>query len=65
MERLIMEITPKKNRKSYANERGTSLIEVMIAMLVLLVGIVGCMGLVAYAVGGTGRSRNSTSRSDC
>ena len=60
MERLIMEITPKKNRKSYANERGTSLIEVMIAMLVLLVGIVGCMGLVAYAVGGTGRSRQQS-----
>jgi Tfp pilus assembly protein PilV len=37
-----------------------TLIELMIAMLVLLVGVVGSMALIAYAMGGNGRSRQQS-----
>lgn len=37
-----------------------TLIELMIAMVVLLVGIVGSMALIAYAIGGNGRSRQQS-----
>jgi Tfp pilus assembly protein PilV len=60
MERYIMELTRRKNKKAFRNERGTTLIELMIAMVVLLVGIVGSMALIAYAIGGNGRSRQQS-----
>lgn len=53
----------ERRKKASRNERGMSLIELMIAMVVLLVGIVGSMALVAVSVGNNGRSRqqgNST-----
>jgi prepilin-type N-terminal cleavage/methylation domain-containing protein len=49
--------------KASRNERGMSLVELMIAMVVLLVGLVGSMSLVAISMGNNGRSRqqgNST-----
>jgi len=55
-----MELRHLKHKKPYKNERGMSLIELMIAMVVLLVGIVGSMALIAYAIGGNGRSRQQS-----
>ncbi len=60
MERYIMELKPLKYKKTFRHERGMSLIELMIAMVVLLVGIVGSMALIAYAIGGNGRSRQQS-----
>src|SRR5216683_2619240 len=60
MERFIMEVKHRKYKKTFRNERGMSLIELMIAMVVLLVGIVGSMALIAYAIGGNGRSRQQS-----
>jgi len=53
----------QRRNKAFRNERGMSLIELMIAMVVLMVGLVGSMALVAVSVGNNGRSRqqgNST-----
>lgn len=50
-------------KKAPRNERGMSLVELMIAMVILLVGLVGSLALVATSVGNNGRSRmqgNST-----
>jgi prepilin-type N-terminal cleavage/methylation domain-containing protein len=60
MERFIMELTNGKAKKAFRKERGMTLIELMIAMVVLLVGIVGSMALIAYAIGGNGRSRQQS-----
>jgi len=62
LERYNMEIRQRR-KKTTRNERGMSLVELMIAMVVLLVGLVGSLALVATAVGNNGRSRqqgNST-----
>jgi len=37
-----------------------TLIELMIAMVVLMVGVVGSMALIAYAMGGNGRSKQQS-----
>ena len=37
-----------------------TLIELMIAMVVLMVGVVGSMALIAYAIGGNGRSKQQS-----
>src|SRR5579864_2222061 len=42
------------------DERGMSLIELMIALVVLLVGVVGSMSLIGLSVGGNGRSRQQS-----
>ena len=50
-------------KKAIRNERGMSLVELLIAMVVLLVGLVGSMALVAISMANNGRSRqqgNST-----
>src|SRR5260370_32093356 len=60
MERYIMELRRLQHKMTYRNERGMSLIELMIAMVVLLVGVVGSMALIAYAIGGNGRSRQQS-----
>src|SRR5260370_33481913 len=60
MERYIMELKPLKYKQALRKERGMTLIELMIAMVVLLVGIVGSMALIAYAIGGNGRSRQQS-----
>ena len=60
MERYIMELINGKTKKAFRKERGMTLIELMIAMVVLLVGIVGSMALIAYAIGGNGRSRQQS-----
>ena len=60
MERFIMELIHGKAKKAFRKERGMTLIELMIAMLVLLVGVVGSMALIAYAIGGNGRSRQQS-----
>lgn len=60
MERFIMELTHGKTKKAFRKERGMTLIELMIAMVVLLVGVVGSMALIAYAIGGNGRSRQQS-----
>ena len=49
-----------KNKSVFRKQRGMSLIELMIAMIVLLVGIIGSMTLIAYAIGGNGRSRQQS-----
>lgn len=57
-----MEIRPRR-WKTARNQRGMSLVELMIAMVVLLVGLVGSLALVATSVGNNRRSRqqgNST-----
>jgi Tfp pilus assembly protein PilV len=53
----------QRRKKALRNERGMSLVELMVAMVVLLVGLVGSMALVAISMGNNGRSRqqgNST-----
>jgi prepilin-type N-terminal cleavage/methylation domain-containing protein len=55
-----MELTRSKSQRAFKKERGMTLIELMIAMVVLLVGIVGSMALIAYAIGGNGRSRQQS-----
>jgi prepilin-type N-terminal cleavage/methylation domain-containing protein len=61
-----MELTLRKKKAGARNERGMTLIELMIALVVLLVGVVGSMSLVALSIGSDGRNRqqsNSTSLS--
>jgi prepilin-type N-terminal cleavage/methylation domain-containing protein len=48
-----------KNRKK-RNQQGMTLIELMIALVVLMVGVVGSMTLIAYAMGGNGRSKQQS-----
>jgi len=60
MERIVMEITRSRNAGGRRSERGMTLIELMIAMIVLMVGVVGSMALIAYAVGGNGRSKQQS-----
>ncbi len=55
-----MELRHGKTKKAFRKERGMTLIELMIAMVVLLVGVVGSMALIAYAIGGNGRSRQQS-----
>ena len=57
LERNIMELTLRKKKARARNERGMTLIELMIALVVLLVGVVGSMALVALSIGGNGRNR--------
>ena len=61
-----MELTLGKKKARARNERGMTLIELMIALVVLLVGVVGSMSLVALSIGSDGRNRqqsNSTALS--
>jgi len=60
MERDCMELTMPRNSRVRKAERGMSLIELMIAMMVLLIGIVSSMALIAYAMGGNGRSKQQS-----
>lgn len=55
-----MELKLHKKKAVARKQRGMTLIELMIAMIVLLVGVVGSMALVAYAIGGNGRSRQQS-----
>src|SRR5262249_36895720 len=55
-----MELIMKKNARKRDQQRGMTLIELMIAMVVLLVGIVGCMALIAYAISGNGRNKQQS-----
>ena len=50
-----MELKMKSRKKR--NQQGMTLIELMIALVVLMVGVVGSMALIAYAMGGNGRSK--------
>jgi Tfp pilus assembly protein PilV len=62
LERYIMALIQRR-KKAIRNERGMSLVELLIAMVVLLVGLVGSMALVAISMANNGRSRqqgNST-----
>jgi Tfp pilus assembly protein PilV len=52
-----MELTMKKKR---ASQRGTSLIELMIASLVLMVGVLGCAVLIPIAIGTNSRNRQQS-----
>jgi prepilin-type N-terminal cleavage/methylation domain-containing protein len=60
MERFVMELSKRDKRRGNSKERGMTLIELMIAMVVLLVGVVGSMALIAYAMGGNGRSKQQS-----
>jgi prepilin-type N-terminal cleavage/methylation domain-containing protein len=55
-----MELTMRKHLNKRNQQRGMTLIELMIAMVVLLVGVVGSMALIAYAMGGNGRSKQQS-----
>jgi Tfp pilus assembly protein PilV len=55
-----MELTMKKNIRNRTMERGSTMIELMIALLVLLVGIVGSMALILYAISGNGRNKQQS-----
>ncbi|HEV2522755.1 MAG TPA: prepilin-type N-terminal cleavage/methylation domain-containing protein [Candidatus Acidoferrales bacterium] len=55
-----MELTICRTKAVARKQRGMTLIELMIAMIMLLVGVVGSMVLVAYAIGGNGRSRQQS-----
>jgi prepilin-type N-terminal cleavage/methylation domain-containing protein len=50
----------QRRKKALRNERGMSLVELMIAMVVLLVGLVGSMSLVAISMGNNGRSKQQS-----
>src|SRR6201984_1421333 len=60
MERYRMELTMRPHNPHHGKQRGMTLIELMIAMVVLLVGVVGSMALIAYAMGGNGRSKQQS-----
>jgi Tfp pilus assembly protein PilV len=49
-----------KRRTKHLNQRGTSLIELMIASLVLTVGVVGCAALIPIAIGTNARNRQQS-----
>jgi prepilin-type N-terminal cleavage/methylation domain-containing protein len=53
-----MELKMKSRKKR--NQQGMTLIELMIALVVLMVGVVGSMALIAYAMGGNGRSKQQS-----
>ena len=53
-----MELKMKSRKKQ--NQQGMTLIELMIALVVLMVGVVGSMALIAYAMGGNGRSKQQS-----
>jgi prepilin-type N-terminal cleavage/methylation domain-containing protein len=50
----------RRRKKALRNERGMSLVELMIAMVVLLVGLVGSMALVAVSMGNNSRSKQQS-----
>ena len=50
----------QRRKKAIRNERGMSLVELMIAMVVLMVGLVGSLALVAVSMGNNGRSRQQS-----
>jgi len=52
-----MELTRKTKRSS---QRGTSLIELMIASLVLTIGVLGCAVLIPIAIGTNSRNRQQS-----
>lgn len=56
-----MEMIFSTSRKATErNEHGTSLIELMIAMLVLAIGVIGTMPLIGVAMGSNSRSRQQS-----
>ena len=55
-----MEIVFSVKKTIARNERGMSLIELMIALVVLVVGVVGSMSLIGLSIGGNGRSRQQS-----
>jgi prepilin-type N-terminal cleavage/methylation domain-containing protein len=49
-----------KRKTRHSNQRGMSLIELMIASLVLTVGVVGCAALIPLAIGTNSRNRQQS-----
>jgi Tfp pilus assembly protein PilV len=49
-----------KRKTRHSNQRGMSLIELMIASLVLIVGVVGCAALIPLAIGTNSRNRQQS-----
>jgi prepilin-type N-terminal cleavage/methylation domain-containing protein len=60
MERVRMELNMRKTFHKHGKQRGMTLIELMIAMVVLLVGVLSSLALIAYAMGGNGRSKQQS-----
>jgi prepilin-type N-terminal cleavage/methylation domain-containing protein len=60
MEWLFMELILRKEKARIRNQRGMTLIELMIALVILLVGVVGSMSLVAMSIGSDGRNRQQS-----
>jgi prepilin-type N-terminal cleavage/methylation domain-containing protein len=60
MEWWSMEIVISAKKSVARDERGMSLIELMIALVVLVVGVVGSMSLIGLSIGGNGRSRQQS-----
>src|SRR5258708_17485189 len=60
MERFIMELKKQSGSRTMRRQRGMTLIELMIAMVVLLIGVVASMALIAYSIGGNGRSKQQS-----
>ena len=55
-----MEIAFSAKKPIARDERGLTLIELMIALVVLMVGVVGSMYLIGLSMGGNGRSRQQS-----
>ncbi len=55
-----MEIVFSAKKPIARDERGLTLIELMIALVVLMVGVVGSMYLIGLSIGGNGRSRQQS-----
>lgn len=55
-----MAINRNFRKNAARNQRGMTLIELMIAMVVLLVGVVGSLALVSMSVSGNGRNRQQS-----
>ena len=55
-----MEIALSAKKPIARDERGLTLIELMIALVVLMVGVVGSMYLIGLSIGGNGRSRQQS-----
>jgi type IV pilus modification protein PilV len=60
MERIVMELKEKSQAVARRQQRGMTMIELMIAMVVLLIGVMGSMALIAYTIGTNNRNKQQS-----
>ena len=60
MEGIVRGSEMRTGHKRICNQKGTSLIELMIAMLVLTVGLIGSVALMAVSINSNSRSKTDS-----